>query len=329
MKALFPGPDFDELYGFTALHMAVLGCTNSSIDDVLRANPTLIDETDYTGRTALNWASWRGESEIVESLLPYKPDYNKADDFGHPPIVHAATSSMQCTALLLQANADVQVRNVDQATLLHLVIRSSDSLSHVIEIMKLLVQAGINVNAVNYAGETALMLAESSMVAEHLIGLGANIGARDHSQRNALSRATQRNNHELIAFYLQKRIDHTEKLENYSTFMHLVAKFGDAETIRLLAHGRLQCRDISAMNSAGLTPIQLAMQRQDVDTEWRENFWQFLKSIDRDQPSFEESPLALSPNEATLPENEDAQACNTSELDDSDVEFQDAEEFQV
>ena len=66
--------------------------------------------------------------------------------------------------------------------------------------------------------------------------------------------------------------------------MHLTAESADAESLRLLAYGRLQRRDINVKNNRGLTPFQVGLQRDGTDAEWKEAFGDFLKAIDKDQP---------------------------------------------
>ena len=74
------------------------------------------------------------------------------------------------------------------------------------------------------------------------------------------------------------------KHDQFGTLTHLAAQFADAETLRLLSKGKLQQRDINVKNNAGLSPLNIGLQRDDIDPEWREAFVDFLKSIDQTQP---------------------------------------------
>lgn len=146
--------------------------------------------------------------------------------------------------------------------------------------VELFVQAGVDINAINSHNETALYIASESKIVEYMIRNGADPGVYNISGNNALSRATQRNNHALIRLLLNEKQDHTKSLKNYGTFLHLAAEFANTETLRLLTQGALQHRPINIKNRAGLTPIQLAIRRCDVDDEWRAAFFKFLGSVD-------------------------------------------------
>ena len=326
MRALLPpDPDFDELYGFSPIHKAVLGLSTRSVASVIDADPSRINTQDRTGRTPLTWAVWRGDYESTHILLSHKPDLDVADDFGRVPLVYAARRSWQCAKLLLEANADVKTKDKYQGTLLHhAAFRAS---SGDIEIVHHLVSAGVNIDAVDDYNQTALIKTNKFEVAEYLICQGANPRFRDSTGNNALSYAVQLNNHALIYLFLQNRHDHTEEIKHYGTLMHLAAEFSDERTIRMLASGRLQRRNISVENGKCLTPIEVAVQRRDADVLWRDAFWSFLKSIDENLLFDGEIEPLMDPR------TEDQRHANEFvnhlvELLGSDEEFVEAPEYQ-
>ena len=327
MTFLFPDPDFDELYGFGLLHKAVLGLVGPglSIEGVIHADPSQIDNTDCAGKTALSWAVWRGDLESAQTLLAHRADCNKSDILGKPPIYYAASTSRECVELLIQANADVHIRDLEKRTLLHHVAQST---SQDVEMVNFVLQTDIDINAVTMYGETALITTDNLEIATCLMRKGVDQKHYTEAGKNALSRAIERNDHSMISLFLGERHDHTRNIRYYGTLMHLAAEFGNKETLRMLAQGALEPRDVNVKNEASLTPSQLAMQRRDVDGEWQDAFVQFLNSIDKDQPRRLGMSLATSLTQITGT-NDVNSVCNDSEENESGEEFEEAVEFQM
>lgn len=146
---LFGGSYYDILKeyqmdrGFTTLHEVLLGidCTKGSLNDYLISlgqvtlPSDVIDAPDACGRTALAWAVEYGWPEVVKPLLSFGSDPRQSR-----PTIHG------------------------KSPLLHIVIagpasQGSDSKS--IEVVKLLLRAGVDVNDVDHEGWTALHVAAS------------------------------------------------------------------------------------------------------------------------------------------------------------------------
>ena len=324
---LFPNPDFDELYEFSQLHKVVLGLDSHTIKESITAEPAQVNKADKSGNTALSWAVRRGDSETVRALLSYEPDYNDAQDrIGYKPLDYAVKASLECTKLLLQAKPNTGLGNNGLWTPLHQAMRSSMPEyalpeSETIQIVELLIQRGVDVNAVNWAGNTALSIARQPGVASCLLKHGADPGILARGGENALSRAVCRNQHGLVDLYIRGGQGHSSKMDQYGTFMHLAASYADVKTLQLLAQGGLERRDINVKNYSGLTPVQVAMQRKNVDDEWWASVMSFLRSIDEDQPPVEPSEIPPTSSRA-------AHRDSASEATDSEAEYDEAFEFQ-
>ncbi len=66
--------------------------------------------TKKTGRTALNWAAWYGNLEMIELLLRYGAQINLANKSGYTPIHHAIENcKFDAVHLLLERGADLSI----------------------------------------------------------------------------------------------------------------------------------------------------------------------------------------------------------------------------
>lgn len=336
MRALFPDPDLEELYGFSVLHKAVLGLNSRSIEDILSAEPTLIDKIDYDSKTALTWAAWRGDGGSVGTLLSHGSDPNKADHIARSPLDYAVMVDVECASKLLEAGADVNSRSAQGFAPLQTAVSSSilSEKDCVTQMLDLLIQAGAEVNVTDGLGDTPLRQVEHEdevTTAEYLIRNGADPGICNISGSNIFSHATQINCHSLIALLIREHQDHTGWIEHEATFMHLAASYADAERLQMLSHGNLKRRDINVKNGTGLTPCQVGLQRENVDAEWRHAFFDFLRSIDQDSPLPPErvsEVQEVSEETTVLDRDPDIASVGDSEGSQSDGDFEDAVEVQ-
>jgi ankyrin repeat protein len=130
------------------------------------------------GATALHWAVYHDDAELVERLIKAGADVRKSNRYGATPLSEAAvTGNTQVIARLLEAGADVESPNADGQTALMVVARSSN-----VAAAKLLLDRGADVNAVEkWRNQTALMWAAAQSQPEMmqlLIRRGAKVNAR-------------------------------------------------------------------------------------------------------------------------------------------------------
>lgn len=326
LKSLLPTPDFDEIYKFDPLHKAILGLGHHQFDTTF-ANIHDIDVTDKGGRTPLSWAVQRCDTQWTQKLLNRGADCNRLDERGYSPLHYAALRSRTCIELLVRAGADVHAMDSTFGrTALHLaaVANPSD-----IESVIVLTQAKSLVNARDSWGRTSLDYAVDygfEDVARYLVTHGADLSGYDHFSDNALSYGVRKNRHSSLELLLEKGQDHTIMNEEYGTLMHMAAEFADQRTLRLLELSGLQPRDIDAKNKKGISPIQIALRRQDAaGLEWRIAFSDFLRALDEDQPD------DLRYRRLSNQSNNSAVGSNSSDhggVEDSNDEFEDAVESQ-
>ena len=298
LRSLFPEPDFDETFEFSPLHKAVLELENHSLGSILCDDALEVDQTDRDWNTALSWAVRRGDVESIETLLRYGADCNRPNKLGMSPFLRAVYTSVPSVTRLIAANADINAKSMNGSTALHHATQCDLSEHEVVQIVKILIQAGAKPNALNMRGDTSLHTAcqfDHAKVMALLMDNRADPKILNKEGFNVLCLSTKRNHHLQLKVLLQKHEDHIGRLEGYGTFMHLVAERADNKTLQLLAHGHLKRRNTNVKNKSGLTPYQLATQRNDVDAEWRNAFLEFFRSIDED--------LAPEPEMTSGPQN--------------------------
>ena len=164
--------------GRTALHWAVMKCFKAgdgcTSEDVVR---------------------------VVRELLERGAEVDARDHLGNTPLLlmipkYLALKGRRLAAicLLLEYNADVNAENSLGKTCLHLIVSCLTTQSHEINsIIDVLLNHGADINAKVYSGRTALHYVRYVRVAERLLLAGIDVDAVDLSGETALQRATTLN----------------------------------------------------------------------------------------------------------------------------------------
>ncbi|MGA8088531.1 MAG: ankyrin repeat domain-containing protein, partial [Terracidiphilus sp.] len=200
------------------------------------ANPRAADEF---GRRALIFGAGSGNADVVRLLLAAGLKGDEKDKYGDTALMAAAASgNPECVRLLLDRGAEANARNKRRQTALlsgatgdpgfsvddsgrgHAEV--PEEMIHRDAVVKMLVDAGANINARSWDGGTALFSLEddavqelirhninlevrdnygdtalietvSDSIAARLIEAGANVNARGHAGETALMTAAQNN----------------------------------------------------------------------------------------------------------------------------------------
>jgi len=231
---------------------------------------------DPDGRTMLHLASAKGHRKVVELLLANKADPNAPDRRGNTPLHVAVREGNRGTAeLLLHGGASPKLPNLrvnaytggdwlsreshqaleplDQ-TPLHVAVEEGDTAT-----AALLLEAGAEVNAVDYDGKTPLHLAleeGDTDMAELLLGqLGVDVAVGNGEYHSPLHFLAARGRPALIRRLLDLRAPPDAANPDGWTPLHVAARTHSSESVEaLLAAG---CR-VDLRNSAGNTPLHLA-----------------------------------------------------------------------
>ncbi|HEY8521647.1 MAG TPA: ankyrin repeat domain-containing protein [Gammaproteobacteria bacterium] len=135
-------------------------------------------ERSPDGTTALHWAAYHEDEDLVARLIAAGADVEAVNHFGSTPLAEAAsTGNANIVRMLVDAGADVNARGKDGQTPLMVVARTNG-----VEAARILIEAGADVNArETWRDQTAVIWAAARGQAEMvklLVEHGADPNAR-------------------------------------------------------------------------------------------------------------------------------------------------------
>ncbi|KAL7936388.1 ankyrin repeat-containing domain protein [Trichoderma chlorosporum] len=193
--------------GITPIHCAVEGENAAILRKLLEKfdskQQNSVLPLDRNERHPIHWAAVRGKVELVELL---KDGINLKDRFGwtclHLAVIHK--HEKLCHYIARQSEADINMRDNDSRTPLHLAIEFKSP-----AVLEVLLSARADVNAKSKDGSTPLHMAvEQTQILQKLLKRGADVDAVDVEGRTPLYQAAAAGNADatalLIAIYRQK-----------------------------------------------------------------------------------------------------------------------------
>ncbi len=223
------------------LHKAAAHNHTSEIEQLLRANSTLINIKDKNGKIPLHWAAEMDRPEAIQLLLDNNADLHAVDNSGKTPLHCASTRAhLQSARLLVIRGANVNAPDHKGNTPLFYVML----LDHAIfnsrkpidcEVIQLLLDNHANIDATDSDGRTLLdhaVTVPSVQAARFLLEKGANVNATNSTGETPLHLLVK--NIHTNGYCLQ---DDAEKI------LELLLKSG---------------ANINALDSTGKTPLHYA-----------------------------------------------------------------------
>ena len=217
----------------------------------------------------------------MRTLLEFGANPKLADQDGNTPL-HFVRSEEICKQLL-RARADIHARSVghQRTALHHLCIDYED-----IELVEMLIKAGIDVDVKNNDDETPLLNAifhGYMKTAEKLIELGADINAANTSSSdNTIHFAVNYNHHEIFPSLLAHNVDYMATNIRLRNIAHMAAISANTQTLYALADSDLKGLDFSVKDVDGRTPADYAGKRMifsESEEGFQEAFQAFFKSV--------------------------------------------------
>ena len=228
---------------------------------LLLENKADVNIPDSEGRTALVFLSTNSLFKWVELDVPDSVKNNLfeyAYDIAGQLLHHGATLTPRCTDGSTLIHALCEVKNMSD-----LFVTSENAK---IQLLKLFVKAGCDLNAKTENGGTALymaLMADLYCLAEQLVKNGANVHATTNAGETALHAVTgsfvPKTREKFVTYLLSMGIDINAKMDDQSTALHLAIRLtlnnNDALVALLLEHGA----DVDARDSRKATPLHYAI----------------------------------------------------------------------
>jgi ankyrin repeat protein len=193
LEELLPMDTLIEMAGLSPLHKVVLGINCLDLGELLRLNVCPVDQLDFSGRTALQWAAAKGDATAINHLLEAGAQLECQTRLrSETPLLVACRTGANPEGVraLLAAGADINAVDCYGQTALILAVASPGGRNR-IEIAAALLEAGADVNKEQgYAVATPLAYACVGSCIEmvnFLISAGANIEHRDRDGSTILS----------------------------------------------------------------------------------------------------------------------------------------------
>ncbi|KAJ3641463.1 hypothetical protein Zmor_027970 [Zophobas morio] len=146
------------------------------------------------------------------------------------------------TKMLLESGASINTLDKENKNVLHHVIDSQEDNG---DVVKLLIEKGIDVNAQDRNGTTALQLAcrnGNYENTEMLLNFGASINTADNNNNNALHYALEssKDTRDVIKLLIAKGIDVNAQNKSGTPALHLPTKRGDDEITKMGLHSAVK-----------------------------------------------------------------------------------------
>jgi ankyrin repeat protein len=206
--------DVKDFEGRNSLHtMAVSNFTNQEVMEILIAKTVGINDKDNKLNTPLWFAVETGKHDMAKLLIAKKAQVNVKNSFNRN-LLHLA-NDLELTKLLLDKGADVNARDAGGFTPLRVAIERKNDL----ELIKLLLAKGANINAKDSIGNTPLHIAaalDRFEEVELLLQKGADVNAKNDDGKTPLNLAVAYRNPRIITIIQRKMISQILQTRNTS-----------------------------------------------------------------------------------------------------------------
>ena len=299
---IFSDGEYLETRQFTVLHKIIIELLPGSLITQLDLSTAQINAVDANGRTCLSWAAARGDMAALNTLLEHGADPRIGDMEGNPPIIHAIKAdAISCVHSLMSSTVSLGFVNVFGGTALHVASEASDNPA----MLRVLIEEGhIDINAIDYDGDTALNYAARARFdnnTQFLLDAGADPNIANVGGETALHMSIYWNAPGTLEKLVARDVDF--KLVNMrgQTLLHAAASHFDSRILKILRRATsLKDVDPHLMDTEGQTCFDLLRINSDEvrSVERVTAFQEFLNGIGGDDGSeddyYEDAPEYLS-----------------------------------
>ena len=210
-------------------------------------NPSLVNNKDWMGDTALHKAAWTGQIAAVRILLANGAYVNARDSGGRTALHYAAGwQSTEMVRLLLDCGAEV--RATDESGLTPLMLAAWEGRGEVVRTIHARGYRAVTI-------EEGVAVGDPAMVAVLLDAMATRVTAADPRGRTLLHLAARMGHREVCELLLDSGADVKANDDNGSTPLHKAAAGGDAAVIAVLLD---RGGDVSAEAKYASTPLHEA-----------------------------------------------------------------------
>jgi len=256
--------------GNTALHLAVIK-GNLELTQYLIQKGAKINQKDGNGDTPLANACVLGNVEIAKYLIEHGAEIDSKNQYGWTPLRLASNEGyMPLVNFLLEKGADLSplyiadklfldaakngdldglkkyltrgasVNAVDSegnTALLYVTKPQDKPFINTLEMVKLLIESGADLEDRNTIGETALqqaILTKNDSVIYYLIEKGSNLESSDANGNTILITSVLSENLKLLQFLIKKKVDLNILNAQGKSPLYLASEFGKTEAAKIL-----------------------------------------------------------------------------------------------
>jgi ankyrin repeat protein len=217
---------------FPDIHQIIFGESSKLLIVELNENPGAVHVKDAMGRTALDWATARGQLCDMRLLIQYGSRLDTMDISGRTTVLHAVDShNDNALRILLDAGANpnpiVPERHRRSSPLIAASFGGRKGM------MKQLIYRQAKIDACNPEGRTALQAVASIdnvACADILLGAGANPVDISSNGYSAITTAIAFNSHAVLQFFLKRCGNHLKELR----IDQIILVFADTSTTGIL-----------------------------------------------------------------------------------------------
>ena len=223
----------NSVTGSTAVILAVKG-NHLDILNTLIDSGADIEARDNSGLSALDWASRRGNREIVLALIR-SPSHGTLLSKGNALVYAVYSNDLDTIQFLVKKGASIDAPDMYGDTPIIAAVKINST-----EIAKYLLDLGVDSHPLDGLGRTPLMLAAQAGyvdMASFVIAQGGNVNGQNELGFTPLMSASANSQSEMVDYLLQNGGDPNIRDSNGLSAIFLAAQNSDLQTVVRLLEG--------------------------------------------------------------------------------------------